>query len=105
MPNGQPLKPGFDAIVTRWRHLHIAAWLDTQRPARIARTVTELATVVHQFAATGPRDADAAAELTVDPAAFHASIARINEQFSKGEQGWHVRLGLNRSPPYELVRV
>lgn len=105
MPNGQPLTPGFDAVVTRWRHLHLAAWFDTQRPARLARTVTELATVVHLFAVNGPRDADAVAELVTEPKDLYAANDEACRRFAAGEAGWHVRLGINRSPPYDLVRA
>lgn len=104
MPSGVPLSPGFDALITRWRHLRLGAWLDTQRPARLARTVTELATIVRLFAVNGPRDADAVAELVGDPKALLIANDEACRRLAKGEAGWHVRLGLDRSPPYTLVR-
>lgn len=105
MPNGQPLAPGFDAIVTRWRHLHMAAWFDTQRPARLARTVTELATEISLFACNGPRDAEAVADLVSDPKSLLAANDESCRRFAAGESGWHVRLGLDRAPPYTLRRA
>jgi len=105
MPSGVPLTPGFDAMVTRWRHLRMGAWLDTQRPARLARTVTELATIVHLFAVNGPRDADAVSELVNDPKALLATNEESCRRLAMGEPGWHVKLGIDRSPPYNLVRV
>lgn len=104
MPNGPPLAPGFDAVVTRWRHLRLAAWFDTQRPARLHRTVTELATQVSLFAATGPRDVDAVAELVNDPKALIDANEESCRRFAAGEPGWHIKLGIDRAPPYELSR-
>jgi hypothetical protein len=105
LPSGVPLSPGWDALVTRWRHLHASVWLDTQRPARLARTVTELATTIALFACNGPRDADAVAELVSDPAELHRANAIVCSKLAKGEPGWHVRLGLDRTPPYQVVRA
>lgn len=104
-PNGPPLSPGFQGMATRWRHLHLAVWLDTQRPASLHRTVTELATVVGLFAVTGPRDADAVAELVNHKNDLLAANEEACRRLAAGESGWHVRLGINRSPPYTLVRV
>lgn len=95
-----------DYVATQWRHHEIAAFLDTQRPARLATTVRELATQTHVFTLVGPRDREACEEIvTGDVAAFVRAHSEVCALHSKGVRGAHVALDETRAGPYTVRRV
>lgn len=100
-PSEGRLQPYSKKVATAWRHFHVAAWCDTQRPALLSRTVVDLAGEVRVYAVTGDVDHKALAgiggrELSE---AAHEACARMES----GKRGWHVTLGLIRKGPYKLA--
>ena len=95
-----------DYIATQWRHHELAAFLDSQRPARIPTTVKELATQTHVFTLVGPRDRAACEEIvTGDVSAFARVHAQVCALHSKGVRGAHVALDETRAGPYTVRQV
>lgn len=95
-----------DYVATQWRHHEIAAFLDTQRPARLPTTVKELATQTHVFTLVGPRDRAACEEIvTGDVGAFMRTHAQVCALHSKGVRGAHVALDETRAGPYTVRMV
>lgn len=101
---GKECKRHLDYLATQWRHHDLAAFVDSQRPARVPRTVTELATQVHVFALVGPRDRAAVRELAADIEAFEAAHALVRAAHARGTKGMHVVLDESRGGPYSPVR-
>lgn len=95
-----------DYVATQWRHHEIAAFLDSQRPARIPTTVKELATQTHVFTLVGPRDRQACEDIvTGDVLAFARAHAEVCALHSRGVRGAHVALDETRAGPYVVRRV
>lgn len=90
-------------IATRWRHMNLAAHMDTQRIADVPRRVTELSTEIWLGNVTGPRDRMAVYGLAVDVDALASAHRRVCQRAAAGEKGVHVRLDEGFSPPYEVI--
>lgn len=95
------LPTSLDALVTAWRHHDCGLYWDSQRIARVSRTVTEQTANLHVFATIGDADLKRLREYGkgLEEKAIEAAAL-----MDKGEPGYHVALGMNRVPPYELVR-
>jgi len=102
IPNGKPLADHVKVAVTQWRHKRLALFLDTQRLALLSRTVTEQATLLKLYAIVGDND------LSVVRATWGKelleSLRVVAARYAAGAPGWHVRLGINRAPPYRVER-
>lgn len=95
-----------DYVATQWRHHEIAAFLDSQRPARIPTTVKELATQTHVFTLVGPNDRAACEDIvTGDVAAFARAHAQVCALHSRGVRGVHIALDETRAGPYTVRQV
>lgn len=101
-PNAGRLSPAIDDVATAWRHHRVALWLDTQRIALLNRTLTEQARVIRLYAIVGDLDTRVVSELGGRELA--AAVRACAEKLAAGEPGWHVALGLVRTPPYHVVR-
>lgn len=101
-PNGTPLPADVEIAVTQWRHHKVALWLDTQRVPLLSRTVTEQATLLNLYAIVGDRDLSVVRSTWGNQC--EAAVRECANRYARGERGWHVALGLNRAPPFKLVR-
>ena len=97
------LAPPVEDVVCAWRHYDVALWLDTQRFALMSRTVTEQARLVRLFATTGALDLRGISDL--GGRELVQAVRLCGERLARGEQGWHVPLGVSRLPPYVPVRL
>lgn len=95
--------------ILRWRHRHVALWLDTQRFALLSPTVRSQATEVRLYA-TGSADSKAVRDYGGHEleAATARAAAILREAQRAGDRrqgaGWHVRIDVAPIPPYELIR-
>lgn len=101
---GRDSKRHLEFIATQWRHHDLAAFIDSQRPAKVPRSVIELATQVHVFALVGPRDRAAVRELVDDEEAFERAHADVRAAHARGVRGVHVVLDESRQGPFAPVR-
>lgn len=101
-PSGAKLSPALSDVATAWRHFKVALWLDTQRFALLSRTLTDTARELRLYALVGDRDLSVVREL--GGPALAANCIEAAARLSRGEAGWHTRLGLVRVPPFELER-
>jgi hypothetical protein len=101
-PNGGRLPGEIERAVTQWRHHKVGLWLDTQRLALLSRTITEQATELKLYTIVGDRD------LSVIGATWGndlvVAVGKCAAKFAAGEPGWHVNLGIVRTPPYSIAR-
>lgn len=91
-------------VATAWRHFRVGAWFDTQRIAALNAAITENARDLRIFATVGELDHQRFREIARGSAELSACALDAADRMERGEPGWHVKLGLSRKPPYELVR-
>ena len=110
-PMGSRLSESMDALVNRWRHHNAAAWIDSQRLAKLQPDITQQAFggEVRLFAMRGPRDLatlreHGGRELEAGVVAcydehFALALACCTRgcELCAPERGWHVTAG---APPY-----
>lgn len=107
-PNGCRLAAATRTAMTQWRHCHVASWIDVQRAAELAPTITELARETRVYAMGGPHElkrlyAMGGRELVLE-------VGECMRRFQEGGgargtgQGWHVTLDESRMGPYEVTR-
>lgn len=101
-PNVNSLPLAIDDVATAWRHHKVALWLDTQRFALLNRTLTEQARELRIYSVVGDRDLSVVSE--IGGKALVASVMECAARLARNEPGWHVELGLVRTPPYDLKR-
>lgn len=101
-PNHKPLRANVEIAATQWRHHKVALWLDTQRLPLLSRTITEQATQLNLYAIVGDRDLSVVRSTWGNQC--EAAVRECANRYARGEPGWHVSLGLNRAPPFKLVR-
>ncbi len=103
-----PVSLEIDRIATQWRHHNVAFWCDTQRIARLHHSITDNAREMKLYAQWGDADLKRVKEI-----GGNALVDAVNECARKcapvdegglGEPGWHVRLGMWRQPPFDIVR-
>lgn len=98
-----------DRIATAWRHHKVAMWCDTQRIARLNHAITDNARELRIFAQWSELDLKRVYEIGKAPLveAINEAAYRLAppDEGGKGEAGWHVRLGMRRVPPFELIRL
>jgi len=107
---GYPLPPSLRSIVHRWRHPSVNAglWYDTQHFADVSKDLERAARYLYLFANGSAVDLRKIRELggTVGGPMLEAAIIEAGKRATKGQPGYHVRLGmLDRGGPYKLRRV
>lgn len=101
-PNVNKLPLAIDDVATAWRHHRVALWLDTQRIALLNRTLTEQARELRLYAIVGDRDLSVVGEIGGKD--LTAKVMECAARLAGGESGYHVELGLVRTPPYVIKR-
>lgn len=101
-PNSGRLPTEIEDAACAWRHHRVSLWLDTQRIALLSRTLTEQARLIRIYAVVGELDLRTIAEL--GGRELGEAVRMCAARLHRGEPGWHVALGLVRTPPYALER-
>lgn len=108
-PVNQPMPIEIDRIATQWRHHRVAFWADCQRIARLHHSITDNARELRLFAQWGDLDLKRVKEIGGQPLvdAINDCARRFapTDEGGQNEPGWHVRLGVLRTPPFQIVRV
>lgn len=96
-------------VVTAWRHkrVNVALFCDTQRFSMLNTNVRDCSRIMRIYALTGKADLATCDELGIGirPLVQEAARRMASKEDGGDEQpGWYVPLGLNRVPPYKLVR-
>lgn len=95
-------------VATAWRHSGVSLWCDTQRVAALHHGITENAREIRVYAHVGDTDLkrlrDIGNQALADAAKECARRLAPPSEGGDGQAGWHVTLGLIRSPPYRLTR-
>jgi hypothetical protein len=102
-PNNGRLDPAANDIASAWRHSAASVWLDTQRFSKLNRDLTEAVRDLRIFAFAG--ELDLAVVRSIGSRALETQIIEAARRLERGEPGWHVRKGLVRLPPFDLVRT
>lgn len=90
------------AVITECRHHDVAVLADTQRLSRLNTDLVELSRTCRMFAMSGKNDLDRVSD--IGGPELVAAVKSCADKLASGEPGWHVQLGLRRSPPFEIVR-
>ena len=89
-------------VARAWGHRRAFCWLDAQRPTNINRNIMEIATELRLFAIGGPEDIREVKRLGGEP--LCEQVAEAMRRYKNGDKGWHVSMGMDRTPPFHLER-
>lgn len=105
IPN-KPLSGHLLKLITAWRKRGCAFFYDSQRPALVSLTLRAQTAEHNLFVLQEKADRVWAIAMVGEHGdELNRSLKEIEQRFARGDVGWHVRLGLVRSPPYPLVRA
>lgn len=108
-PNVQGGPAPLQLLLTKWRHIDLTLWVDTQRIVLLSTTLRGCARELRIFAQCERADLDEVRRIGDDELVSQVQEAarRMDDRDRGGDEdpGWHVVLGLVRRPPFELVQA
>lgn len=96
------LPQALDDIASAWAHHKVALWIDSQRMSKLHSDVVENAADLRLYAMVGERDLKRLTEFGQPE--LQQRVRECASLLAAGQAGWHVRLGMVRTPPYEITR-